>query len=88
MADWRWWGEQVAHGLAGAAIVALFRGPEAMLGAALGDWFTQLALTIAIVAGALREIIQNHDDVGGSLGDSIADFLFWTLGAILMSVVF
>ena len=86
--DWRWWGEQVAHFVIAAAIVALSSFGEWALGLELGTWFNMLSLAIAIGTGALWEIIQNHGDTDGSLGDSIVDFgAFWA-GGLLAAIAF
>ncbi|TFH40900.1 MAG: hypothetical protein E4H01_15770 [Lysobacterales bacterium] len=85
MKDWRWWGEQVLHFLAGWAIVwcgavvlGAFRVPL--------DWLPTILVPLACFAGGVREIVQNWGDYDGSLGDSIVDLGAWCLGATVCGV--
>ncbi len=41
-----------------------------------------VAVAVSCFAGAAREIIQNHEDVGGSLSDSLIDAGAWMAGAV------
>ena len=78
MRDWRWWGEQLLHAIAGAACAALV--------AYWTPWWASASFGAAL--GILREITQNLGDESNSVGDSIADVLCWTMGAVAMSFVF
>lgn len=86
--DWRWWGEQVAHHLAGFAITALLA-----LGALLGKrrrsgWAWVVAgLVVGIVAGVAREVVQNWGDADGSVGDSVVDALAWVSGSAAAAAI-
>ena len=79
--DWKWWGEQILHLLAGGLIVA----PSIFIPAGVIPTVVFTALSVWI--GGLREIWQNFGDTDGSLWDSVIDYTAWTLGAILMSLV-
>jgi hypothetical protein len=72
--DPRWWGEQIVHTGLGAVIAY----PFILVGVPVS-----VAVAVSCFAGGLREITQNHGDVGGSMGDSIVDLGAWCLGAML-----
>jgi len=69
-----WWFEQCLH--AGLGAIVCWLTLQTGLPVAV-------AVAVSCFAGAAREIIQNHDDVGGSLGDSLADCGAWALGALV-----
>lgn len=78
MADWRWWLEQVAHfglGAVSAALVAYWT-----------PWYASAAFGAGV--GMLREFFQNVGDERNDVADMIADVLFWSIGAVAMSLVF
>ena len=84
--DWKWWGEQALHTLAGFAIVWGLCIPLRLFGipdAAAHEFLVPLSCWI----GGAREIKQNHGDPYGSLGDSLVDCAFWCLGAMIGGLV-
>ncbi len=68
-----WYIEQAAHAGLGWIIVWLVLKTGLPVSA---------AVAVSCFAGAAREIIQNHEDVGGSLGDSLVDAGAWMAGAV------
>ena len=76
--DWRWWGEQGLHWLAGAAFAL-----------AVAKWFPFWASWgFSTALGLAREVWQNWGDENNDYLDAGADMLSWTLGAIVGSLVF
>ena len=84
--DWKWWGEQGLHGLAGATVSFLFWINTTWAG------HTELLALFGLFAGAtvgtLREILQNIDDdpADNDLVDSHVDAWAFTMGAALSSL--
>ncbi len=78
MKDWRYWVDQTLHLLIGGAIAYAF---EDMGG--WGSWGFSTGL------GVLRELLQNlrKDGWHGSKADAAVDVAFWTLGAIIGSLI-
>lgn len=86
--DWRWWGEQVAHQLAGLAIAALVAVPVFIGRRRRSGWvWVVLALVVGISTGIAREVVQNWGDAEGSVGDSVVDAIAWGSGAAFGSAV-
>lgn len=69
-----WWFEQCLHMALGWIVAWL------VLQTGLP---VSVAVAASCFAGAAREIIQNFDDVGGSLGDSLVDVGAWAIGAVV-----
>lgn len=86
--DWKWWGEQVAHMLVGAAV----SGTTSTLSLVLpGDeaWIHLIAMFAGSSTGAIYEIVQNFGDdpASNDTVDSNVDAWAFTIGAFLAAVV-
>jgi hypothetical protein len=79
--DWKCWGEQVAHFIAGGIIAYAFAFDS--------PW--AIGCPLSIGAGLLREIVQNVRfgpfRWDGSLADAGVDVAFWTVGAVIGSLI-
>ena len=78
MKDWRYWVDQTLHFLIGGAIAYAFED--------MGGWGS-FAFSAAL--GIVRELLQNlrKDGLHGSKADAGIDVAFWTLGAIIGSLI-
>lgn len=80
--DWRWWGEQQAHHLAGFAVVALL-----VVGAFVGryrrSWRAWIiaGFVVSLAVGIGREVVQNWGDADNDYLDAAADVLAWAAGS-------
>ena len=79
MKDWRYWVDQTLHLLIGGAIAYAFAFDS--------PW--AIGCPVSIGAGLLRELLQNlrKDGWHGSKADAAVDVAFWTLGAIIGSLI-
>ena len=83
MRDWRYWViDQGGHFIIGAAIAYAFQD--------MGGFGT---FSFSAVLGLIRELLQNLRRKNGSfywdgdLGDAGVDMTFWTIGAIVGSLI-
>ncbi len=76
--EWRYWVDQLLHLLIGGAISYAFED--------MGGWG---AWGFSTFLGILRELLQNlrKDGWHGSKADAAVDVAFWTLGAIIGSLI-
>lgn len=85
--DPAWWGEQVAHGLIGAAIAAVVF---------LAGWLAQrrrnpalwllVGAVVSALIGGVRELVQNWGDVDNSIGDAVVDAVVWAVCGAAVAV--
>lgn len=86
--DWRWWGEEQAHNVVGAAIVAAV-GLGAFFGRYRRSWrvWILVAFALSLATGIGREIVQNWGDADNDVLDSIADSIAWASGSAAMAAI-
>lgn len=80
--DWKYWVDQALHLLIGGAIAYAFE-----------DFGTWGAWGFSTLLGILREVVQNVRIRGrrivwdGSKADAAVDVAFWTVGAVIGSLI-
>jgi hypothetical protein len=83
--DWRWWGEQVAHSVAGGAVSSMLCAFGLIDGANV-PVLCMLGVLAGAGAGATYEILQNRNDDANDIVDSHIDSFAFTLGATISSL--
>ena len=76
--DWRYWLDQALHLLIGGSIAYAFE-----------DFGTWGAWGFSTLLGVVRELVQNlrRDGWHGSKADAAVDVAFWTVGAVIGSLI-